>query len=244
MDSKDKTKQATTKKQKWFVKRSLSNVIFCLFHETKARETRQERTTKNKEAKKKEEGQTNKKQETRKFERDRERERTKKEKRKSERSQGERKGDTEKWTKNNPLSVGKQCFCKKTKRTPPPPPKKEGLKANCPKTHVQGGVAPNPKKNAHKRRKTPKQKEEGVKRSTWSSAETGLEKKTRTKTRKALRTAAARPFLAMTPTHDRRPDTPASPLRVKFARAHRTKMRKNALFQTSSVLQPQGFFTL
>ena len=38
------------------------------------------------------------------------------------------------------------------------------LKANCPKTHVQGCVAPNPKKNAYKREK--QQKEGGVKRTT------------------------------------------------------------------------------
>ena len=51
---------------------------------------------------------------------------------------------------NNPFSGEKQCFCKKTRKNPT---KIRRLKANCPKTHVQCGVAPNPKKKANKREK-------------------------------------------------------------------------------------------
>ena len=93
-------------------------------------------------------------------------------KRRSERSQGERKGDTQKLT---------QTTAKK----------KEGSKAKCPKTHVQGCVAPNPKKNAHKSEKH-QTKRGGCEEDHLKFAKRARKKKTR-KDAKTLRTAAARP---------------------------------------------------
>ena len=119
------------------MKRCLSHLIFscCCCSWNKSKATRQERTAKKQERSPKEP--KNKEGQKKKQVKDRVREReTGNEK---EKWRKPRRKNVRHWemNKNNPFSGGKQCFCKqrnkKTKR-------KERLRANCPKTHVQGCV--------------------------------------------------------------------------------------------------------
>ena len=219
------------------MKISLSNVIFgcCSYHETKAMKQGKERGAKKEGRKKRKE--KNKRERDIYIYRERE-EREKRErervKRGSERSKGERKGETEKLTKI-PFFRAKAVFYKKKQKRH----KKGGLGTKCPTTRVQGYVDPKPKKKAQKRGKTPKQKE-GVWRGPLQICENGAETKPR-KRRKNPPHRSRKAVFDNDPNSDRRRDTPARPERLKFARAPE-KMRKNALFKTSSVLQPQRFF--
>ena len=123
------------------------NIWFCFFCETKSTERRQEIAA-NKQGRRKNKKQGRKK--------------NKKTRKKKER---ERASDEEKWKKprrtsarqrrtnhqTDPFAGEKQSFPKRSEKTHQ---KLRRLKDNCPKTHVQCGVAPNPKKRANKRENT------------------------------------------------------------------------------------------
>ena len=84
-------------------------------------------------------------------EKERERERETGNEKESEGNQGERKWDIEKWTKITLFQGGKQCFCKQTNKKTK---RKERLRANCPKTHVQGCVDPSWRRKRRKEQNT------------------------------------------------------------------------------------------
>ena len=116
-------------------------------------------------------------------------------KRRSEGRQGERKWDIEKWTKitlfqgENSVFVNRQT--KKTKR-------KERLRANCPKTHVQGCVDPSWRRKCRKEQNT-KRREGICKRSRYKFTKTRStkeDKRTPENFGKSIRAAAASRFLA------------------------------------------------
>ena len=115
-------------------------------------------------------------------------------KRKSEGNQGERKWDIEKWTKITLFQGGKQCFCKQTNKKTK---RKERLRANCPKTHVQGCVDPSWRRKRRKKQNT-KGREGICKISPHKFTKTVSKKgqKTAGKLEKTIRTAAASRFLA------------------------------------------------
>ena len=75
---------------------------------------------------------------------------------------------------------------------------RKGFRANCPKTHVQGCVDPKPQKKTQKRVNT--KEEEGSFKRLSSNSRQRSRKNNPEKIAKTLRNAAARPFLATSPT--------------------------------------------
>ena len=117
--------------------------------------------------------------------------------------------------------------------------KKKGLKANCPKTHVQGCVAPNPKKN---KREKHLNKKRGSEEDHLKFAKRGRKKKKR-KRRENPPHRSRKAIFGDDPNTDRKPDTPVHPLRVKFACAP-GKMRKMPFSKRPRFCSPKGFLTL
>ena len=132
-------------------------------------ETRQERTAKNTRKVK-----TKTRQQGRKKKRDRERQREVKEAKENERET--RKGDTEKWTKITLFQGEKQCFRRKT---PKPPKKIKKVEGQLPKNTCAMRRCPQSQEECEQKRKTPKEKQGDVKRTTW-----GLRKRGQKKNRK------------------------------------------------------------
>ena len=115
------------------------------------------------------------------------------------------------------------------------------MKANCPKTHVQCGVAPIPKKNANKREKTPKEKEGDVKRTTFGLRKRGQQKKNR-KTRKNPPHRSREAIFERDPKSTEKNDTAAHLPRAKFARAADT-LPKRRFSKRARFCSPRGFLT-
>ena len=165
-------------------------------------------------------------------------------KRRSEGNQGERKWDIEKWTKitlfqgENSVFVNRQN--KKTKR-------KERLRANCPKTHVQGCVDPSWRRKRRKEQNT-KRREGICKTNPHKFTKNGIEKKgqkTTGKLEKTIRTAAASRFLAAARIERNRDGGVNSKTRQKVPKLVRAREKwEKRHFKISSVLQPQAFFCL
>ena len=133
--------------------------------------------------------------------------------------------ETQKNEQKLPFQGEKQCFCKKTKQNK----RKEGFRANCPKTNVHGCVDPKPKKKTQKRVK-------------HESSRKRCRKKSPEKLGKTLRTTAARPFVATGPT---RTQNATHPRAKKFTNwSSPGKNGKKVIFKTTSALQPQAVFCL
>ena len=156
----------------------------------------------------------------------------------SERNQGEQKGDKKgrhlEMNQNNPSSGGKNNVF-------PPTKKNEGLKANCPKTHVQCGRCPQSQEECEQKKKTPKQKEGGVKRTTWSLRKRGRTKKNG-KDAKTLRTAAAMPFSPTTPSPTEKLTRPARTTARQICACARHNARKTLLQNDPRLCSPQRVF--
>ena len=123
----------------WWKKPFTSNILMLLLllSWNKSKETRQEKTAKKQERSQKETKEQGRTKKINKRKRERERE-TGNEKEKW-RKPRRKKVRHWKMNNNNPFSGGKQCFCKQTNKKTK---RKERLRANCPKTHVQGCVDP------------------------------------------------------------------------------------------------------
>ena len=160
------------------MKRSLSHLIFwccCCCHETKAKKQGKKEQQKNKKGHKKKtkkQGRT-KKINKRKRETGNEKEKWRKPRRKKLRH----------WEmiKNYPFSGGKQCFCKQTNKKAK---RKERLRANCPRTHVQGCVDPSWRRKRRKEQNT-KRREGIFKRSLYKFTKTLSTKEHRKTSEKA-----------------------------------------------------------
>ena len=87
-----------------------------------------------------------------------------------------KKGRHREMNKNNLFQGEKQCFCKQTNK------KERRVRTNCPKTHVQGYVDPNPRQKRRKEQNT-KKREGSFKRSLFKFAKTVSKEEPR-KTRK------------------------------------------------------------
>ena len=188
--------------------------------------------------KKKSEKEEEEKTKKKKKEIERERERKKVTKR-SERRQGERKGDTEKWTKITLFQGENSVFVKR-------PQKNQKIRRSKPtaQKHTCNAALPPIPRRMRTNEKTPKQKEGGVKRTTWSLRKRGRQKKTE-KDAKTLRTAAARPFLPTTPNPTEKLTHPrahrASNLR---ARARPTQRKKKRFWKRPRLCSPNAFLNL
>ena len=117
--------------------------------------------------------------------------------------------------------------------------RKDGFRANCPKKHVQGCVDPKPKKKTQKRVKHEK-KRRGVSRDPLSNSRKRCRKKSPEKLGKTLRTAAARPFVAMGPTRTQNATRPRTKNFTNWS--SRGKMGKTSFSKQPQFCSPKPFF--
>ena len=225
----EKTKTRTyLKDEKNYENKTLKcNILMLFFHETKNKT----RKTKTRKVKIKTRQQGKKKN----WERERESVWQREVKETQENERETRKGDTEKWTKITFFQGEKQCFCKKTQKNQK---NKKGWRPTAQKHTCNAALAPQSQEECEQKRKTPKEKEGDVKRTTW-----GLRKRGRKKNRKRRKTPPHRSredIFGNDPKSEKKNDTAAHPPRAKFARAADT-LRKMAFSKRARFCSPKGF---